>query len=86
MLRLLPLPHRLTATSAPLPRLCAFQTSWWARGPDPAELVRQALKAIGGMEQFVKSGDDVIVKPNICCLHHTYEYAAYDQSVGVGAS
>ena len=47
-----------------------------ARGPDPAELVRQALKAIGGMGQFVKSGDDVIVKPNICVAYNTYEYAA----------
>jgi len=56
-----------------------------ARGPDPTELVRQALKAIGGMEQFVKPGDDVIVKPNICVAYHTYEYAATTNPWIVGA-
>lgn len=47
-----------------------------ARGGEPEELVRQALSALGGMEQFVRPGDDVIVKPNICVAYHTYEYAA----------
>jgi uncharacterized protein (DUF362 family) len=28
------------------------------------------------MERFVRRGDDVIVKPNICVAYHTYEYAA----------
>jgi uncharacterized protein (DUF362 family) len=47
-----------------------------ARGGEPEELVQRALAALGGMEQFVHPGDDVIVKPNICVAYHTYEYAA----------
>jgi uncharacterized protein (DUF362 family) len=47
-----------------------------ARGGQPEEMVRRALATIGGMERFVRPGDDVIVKPNICVAYHTYEYAA----------
>ncbi|NLE77545.1 MAG: DUF362 domain-containing protein [Chloroflexi bacterium] len=47
-----------------------------ARGGQPEALVQQALAALGGMEQFVHAGDDVIIKPNICVAYHTYEYAA----------
>ncbi|MBN1889328.1 MAG: DUF362 domain-containing protein [Thermoflexales bacterium] len=47
-----------------------------ARGSDPARLTQAALAALGGIERFVKSGDDVIVKPNICVAYHTPEYAA----------
>jgi len=47
-----------------------------ARGGEPEEMVQRALAALGGMGQFVRSGDDVIVKPNICVSYHTYEYAA----------
>lgn len=47
-----------------------------ARGGEPEEMVQRALAALGGMEQFVRPGDDVIVKPNICVGYHTYEYAA----------
>lgn len=32
---------------------------------DPAELVKNAINALGGMEQFVSKGDQVIIKPNI---------------------
>ncbi len=35
-------------------------------GPDPEELVRRAVAAIGGMERFVPKGAKVIVKPNMC--------------------
>jgi len=56
-----------------------------ARGGEPEELVRRALAALGGMEQFVKQGDDVIVKPNICVAYHTYEYAATTNPWVVGA-
>ncbi|MCX8126607.1 MAG: DUF362 domain-containing protein, partial [Dehalococcoidia bacterium] len=35
-----------------------------------------AIRAIGGIERFVRPNDDVIVKPNICVAYHTYEYAA----------
>jgi uncharacterized protein (DUF362 family) len=47
-----------------------------ARGGEPEELVRAAIAALGGMEQFVRQGDDVIIKPNICVAYHTFEYAA----------
>jgi uncharacterized protein (DUF362 family) len=47
-----------------------------ARGGDPAAITKAALAALGGMERFVKSGDDVIVKPNICVNYRTPEYAA----------
>ena len=47
-----------------------------ARGGSPAEITQQAVAALGGIERFVHSGDDVIIKPNICVAYHTYEYAA----------
>lgn len=56
-----------------------------ARGGEPEELVRRALAALGGMGRFVKRGDDVIVKPNICNAYHTYEYASTTNPWVVGA-
>jgi len=47
-----------------------------ARGSDPAAITMAALAAIGGIERFVKDGDDVIVKPNICADNYPFEYAA----------
>ena len=47
-----------------------------ARGPDPAATTRAAITALGGIERFVRSGDDVIIKPNICVDYHPPEYAA----------
>jgi uncharacterized protein (DUF362 family) len=47
-----------------------------ARGESPAEITKRAVAALGGIERFVHSGDDVIIKPNICVAYHTYEYAA----------
>jgi uncharacterized protein (DUF362 family) len=47
-----------------------------AHGVDPKAITRAALAAIGGIERFVKSGADVIVKPNICVDYRTYEYGA----------
>jgi uncharacterized protein (DUF362 family) len=47
-----------------------------ARGESPAAMVQAALKALGGIERFVKPGHDVIIKPNICVAYHSYEYAA----------
>ncbi len=55
-----------------------------ARGPDPAEITRRAIAALGGIEHFVKEGDEVIVKPNICVAYHTYEYAATTNPQVVG--
>jgi uncharacterized protein (DUF362 family) len=47
-----------------------------ARNGEPEALVRQAMAAMGGIEQFVPKGAKVIVKPNMCVAYHTYEYAA----------
>jgi uncharacterized protein (DUF362 family) len=47
-----------------------------ARGGEPEQLVRAAVAALGGVERFVRPGDDVVIKPNICVGYHTYEYAA----------
>jgi len=44
-------------------------------GADPAELARRAIAALGGIERFVKSGAEVIVKPNICHAYYGPEYA-----------
>ena len=35
-----------------------------ARGIDPAANVRRAVAALGGMEAFVKKGENVLIKPN----------------------
>lgn len=47
-----------------------------ARGQSPKAITEAAIKALGGMERFVKPDDDVIVKPNICVAYHSSEYAA----------
>jgi uncharacterized protein (DUF362 family) len=47
-----------------------------ARGQDPKAVLRAALASIGGIGRFVKGGDDVIVKPNICVDYRPYEYGA----------
>jgi len=47
-----------------------------ARGGDAAAITAAALTALGGMETFVKSGADVVIKPNICTGYHGPEYAA----------
>lgn len=45
-------------------------------GADPAAITTTAVQTLGGMSRFVKSGDDVIVKPNISNNYRTFEYAA----------
>lgn len=47
-----------------------------ARGLEPKAITRAALAALGGIERFVKSGADVIIKPNMCVDYRTYEYGA----------
>ncbi|MEI6450378.1 MAG: DUF362 domain-containing protein [Actinomycetes bacterium] len=56
-----------------------------ARGGDPASITTAAIAALGGMKAFVKRGDDVIVKPNICTGYHGPEYAATTNPDVVGA-
>ena len=36
------------------------------RGPLPSQITREAVEALGGMRRFVKEGDRVLIKPNIC--------------------
>ncbi len=54
-----------------------------ARGDDPAEITRRVIKAVGGMERFVKTGADVIIKPNICTDYYSFENAATTNPVVV---
>ena len=56
-----------------------------AHGGSPTALVGAAIAALGGIEAFVKPGDDVIIKPNIVSAHHSYEYASYTNPEVVGA-
>ncbi len=63
----------------------AFPDLVVARKGDPEEMVRAAVAALGGMERFVKSGDVVVVKPNICSSYYSYEYAATTNPWVVGA-
>lgn len=51
----------------------------------PAALVEAAIAALGGIETFVKPGDNVIIKPNIVAADYSYEYAAYTNPEVVGA-
>ena len=55
------------------------------RGEDAENMVRQGIKALGGMERFMKTGADVIIKPNICVAYNTYEYASTTNPWVVGA-
>jgi uncharacterized protein (DUF362 family) len=54
-----------------------------ARGADPAAITEAAIKALGGIERFVKSGSNVIIKPNICTDYYPYEYGATTNPVVV---
>lgn len=65
-----------TTGAASAPAVAGLPDLVVARGGEPGALVQQALKALGGIERFVKPGHDVIIKPNICVAYHTYEYAA----------
>lgn len=56
-----------------------------ARNGDPEDLVIRVINALGGMERFVKKGEKVIIKPNICTDYHSYEYAATTNPWVVGA-
>ena len=54
-----------------------------AHGEDPAAILKAALACLGGIERFVKAGQDVIIKPNICVDYHPAEYAATTNPVVV---
>jgi len=46
-----------------------------ARGTNPGAITRATIDALGGMKRFVKPGNDVILKPNICNASYGLEYA-----------
>lgn len=56
-----------------------------ARGPDPAAMTQAALTALGGIERFVKPGQDVIIKPNMCVDYHPPEYAVTTNPIVVAS-
>ena len=68
-----------TATEIPCPDLVVV------RNGEPEQMVRQALSAMGGIEKYVPSGSDVIIKPNICVDFRNYEWAATSNPWVVGA-
>ncbi len=47
-----------------------------ARGARPAAITRAVVDALGGIKKFVKPGNDVIIKPNICNAQNGPEYAS----------
>ena len=71
-------------TPAPSPTM-VYPDLAVARNGDPEDMVRKAVEALGGMKRFVKTGDQVIVKPNICVAYHGYKYAATTNPWVVGA-
>ena len=76
-----------TDTSTGVPAIPPLGAAYLAvaRGESPTAIVQAALTALGGIERFVKSGNDVIIKPNICTASYTYEYAATTNPEVVGA-
>ena len=64
------------ASATATPPGAAYLAVAHGAGADPAELTRRAIAAVGGIERFVKSGADVIVKPNICNAYRGPEYAS----------
>lgn len=55
------------------------------RHGEPEPLVRRAIEALGGMQQYIKTGSSVIIKPNICTAYYSYEYASTTNPWVVGA-
>jgi uncharacterized protein (DUF362 family) len=84
----LPTPFTANTTQIPLNQpdteaMAATQTPQYGdvymavtHGEDIPEMTRRALEALGGIEQFIPSGANVIIKPNICTDYYPYEYGA----------
>ncbi len=62
-------------TATPVPPVAGEPYLVVARGASPAAITRAAIDALGGISKFVKPGNDVILKPNICNASNTFEYA-----------
>jgi uncharacterized protein (DUF362 family) len=82
----------VTLTSIPVFRAIAQDepqtSSAWskviiAEGDSPAENVRSAIHALGGIQKFVKTGDTVLLKPN-SMANFTEEYAVNTNPAVVG--
>lgn len=56
------LPAQETATSIASPSVADLVA---VRGGEPAQMFDRAITAMGGIEQFIKPGQKVVVKPNI---------------------
>jgi len=78
-------PAPISATRRPVPAPAPGQAYLAvAHGEDAAMVTRAAIAALGGMGRFVKTGDDVIIKPNICTDYHPPEYATTTNPLVVG--
>lgn len=67
---------RATMTATPVPPTAGEPYLVIARGANPGTMVRAAVDALGGINKFVKPGNEVILKPNICNAQNTFEYAS----------
>ena len=67
---------RATMTATPIPPTAGEPYLVVARGTSPSAIVRAAVDALGGISKFVKPGNDVILKPNICNAQNNFEYAS----------
>lgn len=74
-----PEPKAAPPPSASVPQMAV------ARGADPDEITRRAVAAVGGMERFVRPGQTVIVKPNICHTPAGVEYGSTTHPAVMGA-
>ena len=63
-------------TPGPLPKAAEIALAKGERTKDYSAITRAAIEAIGGMSAFVKPGDTVMVKPNICMAGRAPQYAA----------
>ncbi len=74
-----------TSSTAPLDAPAGATHLAAVRGADPAEATRRAVAAMGGIERFVKPGQTVIVKPNICHVPQGVDYGTTTHPDVVGA-
>jgi len=73
-----------TQTPTPTPETRPPTPVTIARNGKPEQLVRAAVDSLGGMGKFVAPGADVVIKPNVCVNHLSYEYAATTNPFVVG--
>ena len=65
-----------TMIATPVPPVSGEAYLAVARGTSPAAITRAVVDALGGIKKFVKPGNEVIIKPNICNAQNTFEYAS----------